>query len=183
VKFVYDPKNDVYLNMILSNNIITPGEFKSDLDTSSQQIHTAALQSFENQNEIVTHTRQTIDHFVWRTPEATARDFDHTSLAAIGDVGGQWYDIDLSSIIPEGTTSIQVTILLKDNAVGSYFSLRQNGQTALFTIIRQYTQVSGTYIVLCGSVGVDSNRKIEFMAGPKASDWTTIDLRIISWTV
>lgn len=52
MKFVYDPKNDVYINMILSDNIITPDEFKSDLDTSSQQIHTATLQSFENQSDI-----------------------------------------------------------------------------------------------------------------------------------
>ena len=183
LKVVYDPKNDVHISMILSNNIITPDEFKSDLDTSSQQVHTATLQSFENQNEIATHTNQTIDHFVWRTPEATVNDFDQTTLAAIGDVGLQWYDLDLSSIIPEGTTSIQVLVFLRRNAVGSYFSLRQNGQTSELTIIRQYTQVSGNYIVLCGSVGVDSNRKIEFMAVPKASDWTTIALRIISWTV
>jgi len=52
VKFVYDPKNDVHISMILSDNIITPDEFKSDLDTSSQQIHTGTLQSFENQANI-----------------------------------------------------------------------------------------------------------------------------------
>ncbi|BDI54974.1 MAG: adhesin [Lokiarchaeia virus VerdaV4] len=56
LKVVYDPKNDVHLNMILSNNIITPDEFKSDLDTSSQQVHTATLQSFENQANIANYT-------------------------------------------------------------------------------------------------------------------------------
>ena len=55
VKFIYDPKNDVYINIILSDNIITPKEFKSDLDTSNQQIHTATLQSFENQSDLHTN--------------------------------------------------------------------------------------------------------------------------------
>ena len=50
VKVVYDPKND--MSMILSDNIITLKEFMSDLDTSGLQIHTATLQSFENQSLI-----------------------------------------------------------------------------------------------------------------------------------
>lgn len=64
VKVVYDPKNDVYLSMILSDNIITPKEFKSDLDTSRQQIHTATLQSFENQksiNNLTYYTQAEVD--------------------------------------------------------------------------------------------------------------------------
>ena len=52
IEVVYDPKNDVYVKMILSDNIITHQEFRSSLDTSPQQIHTAITQSFENQAAI-----------------------------------------------------------------------------------------------------------------------------------
>ena len=49
---IYDPKNDVHHEIIFSDNIITPREFKNDYDTSGQQIHTAILQSCENQADI-----------------------------------------------------------------------------------------------------------------------------------
>jgi hypothetical protein len=45
----YDPIHDTYISLVLSDNIITPREFTSLLDTSKFQIHTSAVQTFENQ--------------------------------------------------------------------------------------------------------------------------------------
>lgn len=52
VEVEYDPLNDIYIKAIFSDNIITHREFRTSLDTSRQQIHTAAVQSFENQADI-----------------------------------------------------------------------------------------------------------------------------------
>ena len=48
ISFTYDPKSDVYLEMIVSNNVVLPSEFMSNFDTSMLQIHQANLQTFEN---------------------------------------------------------------------------------------------------------------------------------------
>ena len=52
ISFERDPKNDVYVNMILSDNIIFPAEFTNLQDTSRIQIHTASVQALENQAAI-----------------------------------------------------------------------------------------------------------------------------------
>lgn len=46
---VYDPKNDVHSEMILSDNIIFPSEFISKLDTREYQTYTAMVTAMENQ--------------------------------------------------------------------------------------------------------------------------------------
>lgn len=55
ISFWRDPKNDVYYNMILTDNIIFPKEFVMLGDTSRQQAHAAAVQSIENQMDINAH--------------------------------------------------------------------------------------------------------------------------------
>ena len=55
LSFVRDPKNDVYSQMILSDNIIFPSEFTNLDNTSPQQTHTGIVQSFENQADIIAH--------------------------------------------------------------------------------------------------------------------------------
>ena len=55
LSFTRNPKNDVYTQMILSDNIIFPKEFNNLANTSRTQIHTATVQSFENQADIIAH--------------------------------------------------------------------------------------------------------------------------------
>lgn len=74
-RVIYDPKNDIHHQMILSNNIITPQEFKTEFDTSGQQIHTAMLQAAENQ--------ASTPH-IWTS--AAAPTIDETDGVKIGDV-------------------------------------------------------------------------------------------------
>ena len=52
LSFERDPKNDVYISMILSDNIIFPREFNNLQDTTITQVHTASVQAIENQGGI-----------------------------------------------------------------------------------------------------------------------------------
>ncbi|KKM60068.1 hypothetical protein LCGC14_1545600, partial [marine sediment metagenome] len=49
LQYTRDPKNDRYYNIILSDNIVLPTEFKTLHDTSPKQLRTALVRSFENQ--------------------------------------------------------------------------------------------------------------------------------------
>ena len=53
--FERDPKNDTYISMIVSDNIILPSEFNDLQDTLLTQVHTATVQAFENQADIIAH--------------------------------------------------------------------------------------------------------------------------------
>ena len=55
ISFQRDPKNDVYINMVLSDNIIFPTEFNNLQDTTITQVHTASVQAIENQSDLATH--------------------------------------------------------------------------------------------------------------------------------
>lgn len=60
---IYDPKNDTYERMILSDNMVFSKELNSFLDTSGTQIHAANLQSIENQADVATNlSYQTTQH-------------------------------------------------------------------------------------------------------------------------
>ena len=62
LSFERDPKNDIYIKMILSDNIIFPSEFANLQDTSNIQIHTASVQVLENQSEITTSKSDLTTH-------------------------------------------------------------------------------------------------------------------------
>lgn len=55
LEFKRDPKNDIYRKMIVSDSIVFTREFKTFNDTSPRQLHTAVVQSFENQADINRH--------------------------------------------------------------------------------------------------------------------------------
>jgi len=122
-------------------------------------------------------------HSVWRTPEPTAWDFneDDNDFSTIGDIANTWYDLDLSSIVPVGTTMVKIRVMIMDDAADSTFMLRKNGQTSTFQIVQARTQVANQMIPFILDVGVDSDRKIEFNCNPKASEITTIRFLIIAY--
>ena len=171
------PLQDV-TNMVVSDNIIFPREFTSFGDTTRLQVHGANLQSFENQEQLSKHGQ-----LVWRTPEPTAYDYDKAALAAIGDVAGTWYDLDLSAIVPEDASAVLIKILGIDNATTSEFHFRKNGQVNVFQICGIFTCMANMREEDQLEVGVDVNRKIEFRADPKSSDWASIDLVVLGWYI
>lgn len=123
------------------------------------------------------------DRFVWRVPEPTDYDFDETALVAIGDVAGTWYDLDLSSIVPVGTTSVEIRLEALDNLAGSLFMLRKKGQEHEFQVGCIQSSVGNKPECDQIKIGVGVDRTIQFAADPKASDWTSIGLLIMGWYI
>ena len=68
LSFERDPKNDVYISMILSDNIIFPREFSSFHDTSRLQIHSASVQALENQANIAVFIPRRLSQSAQPTP-------------------------------------------------------------------------------------------------------------------
>ena len=69
LSFERDPKNDVYMGMILSDNIIFPKEFNNLQNTTITQVHTASVQAIENQSDLTTHAALPSAHHT-ATPNA-----------------------------------------------------------------------------------------------------------------
>ena len=87
LEFTRDPKNDIYREMIVSDNIVFTREFKTFNDTSPKQLHTAVVQSFENQEHLTNFRLDELNnpagdtefnfankhlHFKWVAPAAGA---------------------------------------------------------------------------------------------------------------
>ena len=64
ISFQRDPKNDIYVTMVLSDNIIFPTEFKNYHITSKIQINTASVQTIENQGDLTTHAADDAAHHI-----------------------------------------------------------------------------------------------------------------------
>jgi len=124
-----------------------------------------------------------IKQLVWRPTEPTDYDYDKAALAAIGDVAGTWYDLDLSAIVPKRANAVLIKILGVDNATGSEFHFRRNGQADVFQISGIFTCMANMREETQFQVGIDADRVVEFRADPKSSDWVSIDVVVLGWYI
>lgn len=83
-----------------------------------------------------------LDQFVDRGDPSSA-DFDETDLT----VAGSWTDLDLSGIIPAGTTAVVLKVGVADNAVEQSLRLRTKGNSNAENVSQVTTQVSNVGIV------------------------------------
>ena len=97
LSFVRDPKNDVYSQMILSDNIIFPSEFTNLDNTSPQQTHTSIVQSFENQADIIAHLTPEGGLALRLTNKTGAASVKGTLVEADGAVDGAFDIADADS--------------------------------------------------------------------------------------
>lgn len=193
VQYRYYPKIDTYRPITLSDNIV----FEDELKSIRKQLNRDDIinAEFINSGAPVSTVDGTVipgarhDRSVWNPEDAGAYHFveggGNTDFSTIGDVAGTWYDLDLSSKIPVGTTEVEVFVSIEDEVKNSKFYLRKNGQSNGKQICRFNTQNGDTPFDNGGGtrVGVDSNRKIEFRCIPKASEFTTIVLHILGWQI
>jgi len=101
----------------------------------------------------------------------------------VGDftTDGTWRDLDCSSIAPSGASAIYFRMRVLDNAAGSYFYLRKNGNSNARNISGVQTQVSNEAIEGTMFVPCDSNRIVEYLAANTA--FTEISVLILGWLV
>ena len=110
---------------------------------------------------------------------------DRGDLAAfdfeLGDLttDGNWYDLDLSSIVPAGVRVVLISVLIQDDATSSKFKLRENGNSNIINVIANRTQVANVAIEASGVVACDSNRVIEYWA--ENLTWSSINITIRGW--
>lgn len=167
-RVIYDPKNDIHHLMIFSNNIITPREFKSEFDTSGQQIHTAILQSFENES---IKTRMEYDD-----------DDPATDDIVIGNltVDGAWHELDLDTYktVPSDAIGFFATVIIRDTAGGNLLcqfrhTSQSNNQQIVF--LKTIGVSHGGYVV---PIPLDSNHKFDYLVEVGMDSCT---LRILWW--
>jgi hypothetical protein len=187
----YNLKFDRYSEFWLTDSIVTYNEWKAIRQTigrDNQISETYIFGETETSADGVVCVQNPVNRLragttVWRIPEPTDYDFDETDLDAIGNpsVLDTWYDLDLSSIIPEGVKSVLFKIIYEDNLVDSKIQFRKNGQSsAIQTSDAESIAGNGDYHVNL-EVGVCNSRIMEFMSNIDIADWTDIRIVILAW--
>lgn len=92
---------------------------------------------------------------------------------------GEWHELDLSSIVPEGVRTIHFIALIRDDIIGSLVQLREKGNVNPYTKFMIRTQTAGMTICGDGIISCDVNRKIEYYA--TATTWNQIILQVRGW--
>ena len=100
---------------------------------------------------------------------------------AVGDftTDGTWNDLDASSIVPANTAAILFRLVLIDDAVGSTFLLRKNGNAQTVVVDGLATIVANVGVrsnVICAC---DANRVVEYYGTAVA--FATINLSVLGW--
>jgi len=99
---------------------------------------------------------------------------------SVGDFtkDGVWYDLDLSSIVPEGATLVHLRVkLCAPSLAGIQF--RKKGNVNVVNVSMAKTQVANVYYYQDTYVICDSNRVIQYIVGPVS--WTVIDVTVRGW--
>lgn len=102
---------------------------------------------------------------------------------AVGDLitDNLWHDLDLSSIIGSGSTSVLLRIRIQDGAIGSFIQLRKNGNlnTSNSSVVRIQTANSvndADFVVAC-----DADRVIEYIASNVTFE--ILDIIVKAWWI
>ncbi len=84
------------------------------------------------------------------------------------DTDGSEHDMDLSSIVPEGSIAVHLSFIIMGTSVGLYLRFKEKGNSNFINRLMQYTQVANAYIIQEGFVMLDSNRVITYQASNDA---------------
>ena len=94
---------------------------------------------------------------------------------------GAWHDLDLSSILPAGTFAVLLYVKILDDAAGSYFAVRKNGNSNEINTGIARTQVANIINEAQMTVFVDSGRIVEYKASNLT--FTSIDVSVLGWFI
>lgn len=90
-----------------------------------------------------------------------------------------WRDLDLSSIVPAGTTQVRMTVMMTDDAAGNILQFRKNGNSNEIAKQILRTQVANIPTGDDIEVACDSNRVIEYYASN--TTFTSIYIAVTGW--
>lgn len=89
---------------------------------------------------------------------------------------GTWQTLSLSGIVPADTQFFIARVQILDDAAGSAFEMRKNGNSNDTNVARLITQVANQIIEDSFFVSVDANRAIQYKA--TNTTWTGINLSV-----
>jgi hypothetical protein len=182
MKWEWDCLTDI--NMIwLVDNIVTEDEyravqttFKEDDDIKS----TFQDQTVESTTDGTVITLNPVGRLqagasVWRIPEPSAADF------VKGDLTNDttWNDLDLSSIIPEGTRVVRLSIKYQTPFVGDNILFRKKGQANAIQVDGLYSQIANKPDLRSVEVGVNESRVCQIKVDRAPSSWSQIDITVL----
>ena len=104
-----------------------------------------------------------------------ANDFDQTGLTT----NGVWQDLDLSSIIPVGTKSVYLRVLILDDVANSYLFLKNKDYADDVNSVGLYTPAANIGVIGTYQITVDSNRKIQYLGANLT--FTSINITVVGW--
>ena len=103
-----------------------------------------------------------------------ATDFDEGDLTIDGD----WHELDLSGIVPDGAVAVSLIVSIADDAASSLIRFRKPGETTESSHLLR-TQVINIANDANPTVGCNSSRKIEYHV--VSLTWSAIRLVIDGW--
>lgn len=116
------------------------------------------------------------DHYVDR---GDPNDHDFTLVNFTTD--WTWRDLDLSAIVPAGATAVDLRIVVIDDAIGSRFQLRKNGNVNVHNVLSTRTLVIDLAIDIVAIVSCDVGRKIEYRASNLT--FSAINITVKGWWI
>ena len=150
---------------------------------AEEQIDRLILLAQKSINDIAALTTRLAAVEAWGTVNLVDRGDPAANDFAVGDLttDGDWHDLDLSSIVPEGTVAVKIMVAIEDDTAGSAFSLRKNGNSNTTNRFRIIVQDAGDIMVGSDIVFCDENRVIEYLA--TSTTWTTINIAVTGWII
>lgn len=94
---------------------------------------------------------------------------------------GNWYDLDLSSIVPAGTVAIALLVNVEDNLVNQAILIRQKGFSNFSNLHKTNTQVAGIPFMQNIIVGIDATLGLSYKTSN--TTFSDIQLTIKGWFV
>jgi hypothetical protein len=110
--------------------------------------------------------------------EVHAFDFTVTNFI----IDGTWRDLDLSSIIPFGAKGVLIRSAFNTSQSGSILGFRKNGFTNTFSCSYSSVLVAGGVNRAESIVGVDSDRKIEYLT-TNGHTYSSLNLVVLGWFI
>jgi len=105
-------------------------------------------------------------------------DYMHTDLT----LDGSWHDLDLSEIIPVGTTLVLIALKLMHSVARKTIRFRRKGSANNTVLTARTTGESMSVLETSLMVQPDTDGIIQYRADSTAS-WGTIHIRLMGWLV
>jgi len=113
--------------------------------------------------------------------DPSEHDFAETGSKAVLNTDGNWHDLDLSSIVPAGATTVNLRLDVQDDQNGSWIQLRKKGNSYDINVAVLSSQVAniknyGDVVVSC-----NADRVIEYQSVNVA--FTVIRITVKGWWI